>query len=84
MIGLFYVQDERYVTDAGKRWSDDVQDERYVTDAWTRRSDDVQDERSTTAPALWTVPPSMAVVCDGRRDLGVPCGVLTVQDRINN
>jgi hypothetical protein len=40
-----------------------VQDERYVTDAWMRWSDDVQDERSTTAPALWTFPPSMAVVC---------------------
>jgi hypothetical protein len=43
---LFYVQDERYVTDAWMRRSDDVQDERYVTDAWMRRSDDVQDERA--------------------------------------
>gem|GEM_PF-2692033 len=43
---LFYVQDERYVTDAWMRKSDDVQDERYVTDAWMRRSDDVQDERA--------------------------------------
>ena len=54
---LFYVQDERYVTGAWMRRSDDVQDEWYVTGAWMRRSDDVQDERvaflcsSTTGPA---------------------------------
>jgi hypothetical protein len=41
---LFYVQDERYVTSAWMRRSDDVQDERYVTSAWMRRSDDVQDD----------------------------------------
>jgi hypothetical protein len=41
---LFYVQDERYVTGAWMRSSDDVQDERYVTGAWMRSSDDVQNE----------------------------------------
>jgi hypothetical protein len=76
MIGLFYVQDGRYVTDAGKRWSDDVQDGRYVTDAGKRWSDDVQDERYVTdSGKRWS---------DDVQDLGAPCGVLTAQDRNNN
>jgi hypothetical protein len=47
---LFYVQDERYVTDAWMRKSDGVQDERYVTDAWMRKSDGVQDEQAVFLP----------------------------------
>ena len=39
---LFYVQDERYVTGAWMRRSDDVQDERYGVGAWVHRNADVQ------------------------------------------